>query len=266
MRVRKSIADVLPPPEAIVPPTYWTNKGLTFHDTPSVPSDVREAIQEMLNVTYKKVTTSDRKGAKMANSLRVTSIKRIENSELWKTYANRVYNTGLQRKHVSWIAKISTAGDVVTRAPGSKLPGALKKEINEVYLWHGTSPHGASGISKTGFKLSLSGDNAGSMFGKGIYLAEHSSKSDEYATDGTDEVYKHQFCLLLCRVVVGEMFHIMQGGSTIHDVIDAAMRSGTFDAVLGDRQASVGTYREFVVFREDQVYPEYMVLYEREFD
>jgi len=34
--------------------------------------------------------------------------------------------------------------------------------------------------------------------------------------------------------------------------------------VLGDRKASVGTYREFVVYGDDQVYPEYLVLYSRE--
>lgn len=30
-------------------------------------------------------------------------------------------------------------------------------------------------------------------------------------------------------------------------------------------KASVGTYREFVVFDSSQVYPEYVILYEREF-
>ena len=32
---------------------------------------------------------------------------------------------------------------------------------------------------------------------------------------------------------------------------------------LGDRSRSVGTYREVAIYDPDQVYPEYVVLYER---
>merc|ERR1712050_230984 len=39
--------------------------------------------------------------------------------------------------------------------------------------------------------------------------------------------------------------------------------SGACDSTMGDREKSVGTYREFVVYEKDQVYPEYCVLYER---
>ena len=45
--------------------------------------------------------------------------------------------------------------------------------------------------------------------------------------------------------------------------IEQALKSGSYDAVLGDREASVGTYREYVVFEEDLIYPEYVVLYKR---
>ena len=36
--------------------------------------------------------------------------------------------------------------------------------------------------------------------------------------------------------------------------------------VLGDREAVVNTYRETVVFRADQVYPEYVLLYKRSYE
>lgn len=38
---------------------------------------------------------------------------------------------------------------------------------------------------------------------------------------------------------------------------------GISDSTLGDRAKAVNTYREFVVYNKDQVYPEYLVLYER---
>ena len=98
------------------------------------------------------------------------------------------------------------------------------------------------------------------MFGRGIYFAECSSKSDEYASPDKSGLYKGVCALLLCRVVCGEMYYI-----TKSDVptIDKAMATGNYDGVLGDREKAVGTYREFVVFDERQIYPEYVVLYER---
>ncbi len=45
--------------------------------------------------------------------------------------------------------------------------------------------------------------------------------------------------------------------------IEEALQTGDYDSVLGDREHAVGTYREFVVFSEDLVYPEYICIYER---
>eukprot|EP00415_Alexandrium_ostenfeldii_P004928 UN4928 len=45
----------------------------------------------------------------------------------------------------------------------------------------------------------------------------------------------------------------------------AARNANACDIVLGDREAVVGTYREFVVFDERLVYPEFVILYEREY-
>merc|ERR1712210_183794 len=50
------------------------------------------------------------------------------------------------------------------------LEADLMDDINEVYLFHGTSPSGARGVTDCGFKLSLAGTGAGSMYGNGIYL------------------------------------------------------------------------------------------------
>ena len=34
-------------------------------------------------------------------------------------------------------------------------------------------------------------------------------------------------------------------------------------SLLGDREAAVGTYREFIVYDGAQVYPEFAIIYER---
>ena len=36
-----------------------------------------------------------------------------------------------------------------------------------------------------------------------------------------------------------------------------------YDSVLGDRVSAVGTYKEFVFYEEQAIYPEYLVLYNR---
>mmetsp|Transcript_88453 Transcript_88453/g.239392 ORF Transcript_88453/g.239392 Transcript_88453/m.239392 type:complete len:104 (+) Transcript_88453:316-627(+) len=101
------------------------------------------------------------------------------------------------------------------------------------------------------------------MYGKGVYLAECSSKSDEYASDDKTGIYKDLFCLLLCRVTLGEVLHLTNGGDAVHPMIKAGIESQAYDSVLGDRAAAVGTYREFVTYKEDQVYPAYILIYER---
>ena len=44
------------------------------------------------------------------------------------------------------------------------------------------------------------------------------------------------------------------------------VQSGGFHSVLGDREKARGTYREFVVYDQDQAYPEYLIIYRRTSD
>ena len=39
---------------------------------------------------------------------------------------------------------------------------------------------------------------------------------------------------------------------------------GQYDSVLGDREKCSGTYREFIVYDDDFVYPDFIVKYRRE--
>merc|ERR1712107_497943 len=59
----------------------------------------------------------------------------------------------------------------------------------------------------------------------------------------------------------GVPFVVQQPGDYSQRVL-----SGSFDCVLGDRERAVGTYREFIFFHDNSVYPEYVVLYRRHFD
>ena len=62
--------------------------------------------------------------------------------------------------------------------------------------------------------------------------------------------------LILCRVCLGKFYRVTDREPEAEDKV----KSKEFDSVIGDRAASVGTYREFVIFDYEQVYPEYVVL------
>merc|ERR1719359_1185123 len=100
-------------------------------------------------------------------------------------------------------------------------PGAgeiLNKRLDEgeSLLFHGTSPSSAMGILKTGFHLSQAGKSTGTMFGYGVYLAEASSKADEYACDDGGGTYPQLNALLVCRCLVGRPHVVQEAGDHVN--------------------------------------------------
>lgn len=100
------------------------------------------------------------------------------------------------------------------------------------------------------------------MFGRGMYFAESATKADEYTTRGDDG----QHCLLVCRVLLGKLKHVDNRNPwSITSELEQSCHAstGSHDAVLGDRERCVGTYREFVTYGADAIYPAYIVWYNR---
>lgn len=142
----------------------------------------------------------------------------------------------------------------------SSLPGpALDTAANEAWLFHGTKPIAADNITREDFRVNMAGSAYGSLYGRGIYLAENCTKADEYSrADPKSEM----FTMLLCRVTLGKLLHTTEVKPDPRRCEDACLR-GDCHAVLGDRRACHGTFREFCVFDEDQVFPSYIVYYRR---
>jgi len=246
-------------------PSYWKHKDPSeaFHTKERVPEEIATQIQHLLERTFKGKATRDRQGP-MPKHLRLVSAHRIEDQYLWAQYVRQKARIMSLRRACTALCHMEGSGEAKTMsALSQEYQSQLTKGANELYLWHGTSPTGAFGIRERGFKLSLAGSAVGTMFGPGAYFAECCSKSDEYAKCDPSGVFAGVYALLLCRVVCGEMFRITK--SDIPE-IQIALRTGKYDGVLGDREMVVDTYREFVVFEEAQVYPEYVVLYRREFE
>jgi len=262
-------------PQGVEFPTYWANqrKSNAF-DKRYEQEDLIPILQQMFDATWKDIVTRDRKGSKPVR-LEVVSVQRMEDSQLWVAYADQKRQI-IERGEFQSILELDgdyAKGHVLTDGFVRYLThgGQLDQNLNEHYLFHGTSPEAAENIAESGFRLTLAGSHAGTMFGKGAYFSECCSKADEYSSSGTGSRQilgfrgflqkRDEFAMLLCRVRCGKMFRALRASDQAKFV--PMIEQGSIDGVLGDREASVGTYREFVVFKEAQIYPEYRVLYRR---
>lgn len=190
----------------------------------------------------------------------VRRIVRVEHSQMWGRYAEkRKEITALRKddKIIRFHPAIAT-GNITTQ--NKDVFGPVNGSINEVYLWHGTHVRTALSIAQKDFNMDLAGTGRGSMYGAGAYFAESSTKADEYGFDEPGGYYDGIRAMLLCRVTMGKMYYTSKFGE--ETAVDN-VKSGTHDSVLGDLAKHRKTFREFVVFNADQVYPEYVVLYQR---
>jgi len=246
------------------PPRYWkdtTKQGAVGHEVIPATPEEKAWLQELMNGTFKNKATRDRSASDaLAESYQVVSALRSEHPALWEKFAGR-------RRDVMEAVKAGGKQDFVEPKTKAASPGlwerlnhpTLGNRSNEQYLFHGSNPTSAMSILGTSFSIDLAGASAGTMFGPGIYLAEASSKADEYAKDeNSGGAYDGLFAVLICRAIVGRSFVTLKPG----DFKDNCL-TGNFDSVLGDREKAVGTYREFIFFHEGAVYPEYVAFYKR---
>merc|ERR1719356_2354312 len=133
----------------------------------------------------------------------------------------------------------------------------LLPEVNEVFLFHGTKEEAAHKITTGNVRINLAGSNAGTLYGRGVYLAENCTKADEYTRPVSG--VRH---MLVCRVVLGRVWYSDTKDANPRECENACLR-GKYHSILGDRKKCRGTFREFVVFDEEQVYPIYILEYKR---
>jgi len=135
----------------------------------------------------------------------------------------------------------------------------LEHDLNEVYLFHGTFVRAALSIAKLDFNINLAGSSTGTMYGAGAYLGESVTKADEYAKDEPGGYYDGVYATLLCRTCMGKLYYTTKRDSEAGDKVVG----GNFDSTCGDRSKFAGTFRELVIYDNDQLYPEYIVFYKR---
>jgi hypothetical protein len=270
------------------PPAYWSNRPLMSNSMSKhhydqmvyLPKDKHRVLDEMLGGTYYPKATQDRpcpcgrhgriKGGcscvqpggtpGLPIGYRVKRAIRVEDSKMWQRYCEkretmRAHNHGMPLPE--FCPPVSS--DTVARQHDGFFHRLDKAGLNEAYLWHGTSVRAALSIAHSDFNIDFSGTNRGTMYGDGVYLAESSTKADEYARDEPGGYYEGVFAMVLCRVCLGRFYYTQDRDQNAADMC----RLGGYDSTLGDRLTKARTFREFVVYDADQVYPEYIVVYER---
>lgn len=279
-----------PPPPIVVEdrnvtlPGYWTKVTLAALDrdgdgqvnfdeageasSQRVPlsSKVRRAVQSLMDNTWKDQVTRDRKAS--LGKFEVVQVVRNENAKLWRDYfraRERVFQQCMQLGDRFCSQKVKTGPD----AAGAELEECLGQEVlallddaNEFYLFHGTKPSSATAICETNFCTKRAGSAVGTLYGPGLYFAECSSKSDEYAKDDDAGPYQGLYAMLLCRVTCGNCRYTDAVRPSVAKLLQD-LETGEYHSVLGDREKARGTYREFVCFEADLAYPEYIIIYRR---
>lgn len=223
------------------------------------------AADALLKQTIHAVRTRDRKG-RVPASFEAVSAVQVMNAANWRSYHQRRQDiedecrrVGARTDERYWREALN--GPLMTTPAAlafvrlTNAPG-LQQGANEVWMLHVTSQVASEAITSDDFDMARSSPLG--LFGAGLYFAESINKSDEYV-QATDEGL---FPLLLCRVTLGNVFYCDERFPDRQMLQDRCLRQN-WHSVLGDRKKLHGTFREFIVYDNLQVFPAYIIYYKR---
>lgn len=191
-----------------------------------------QSVEEEMQSTVREHRDGGHAGG-IFNRYSILKIQKVCNKKLWERYTHR-------RKEVS---------------------EENHNHANERMLFHG-SPF-VNAIIHKGFDERHA--YIGGMFGAGIYFAENSSKSNQYVYGiggGTGcPVHKDRSCyichrqLLFCRVTLGKSFLQFSAMKMAHS-------PPGHHSVTGRPSVNGLALAEYVIYRGEQAYPEYLITYQ----
>eukprot|EP00929_Paragymnodinium_shiwhaense_P020878 TRINITY_DN13776_c0_g1_i2.p1 TRINITY_DN13776_c0_g1~~TRINITY_DN13776_c0_g1_i2.p1 ORF type:complete len:836 (-),score=130.19 TRINITY_DN13776_c0_g1_i2:620-3127(-) len=227
----------------------------------SLRAQALATVQNLVDQAFLCKYTKDRRGNPLPLRLHVLDVVGVQNAALWAAYTeSKAKMQARLEEEASYSSAVRTAlpREVLTAGVDAMLDlGPLDTTLRENWLFHGTTEPAIEGITNREFRLDMAGTHRGTMYGKGVYLAECSTKADEYA-EQNDGGLCH---MLLCKAMVG---HCLVDSEANPDGAELAARClGGYDSLVGDRLRAVGTFREFVFFNTSLVYPAYIVKYRR---
>uniref|UniRef100_A0A182PQV5 Poly [ADP-ribose] polymerase n=1 Tax=Anopheles epiroticus TaxID=199890 RepID=A0A182PQV5_9DIPT len=190
------------------------------------------AVEEEMQATIREHRDNGHSGGYF-NRYNIVRIQKVQNRKLWERYVHRRQEISEENGH----------------------------QASERMLFHG-SPF-INAIVQKGFDERHA--YIGGMFGAGIYFAEHSSKSNQYVygigggigcpTHKDKSCYQCHRQLLLCRVALGKSFLQFSAMKMAH-------APPGHHSVIGRPSAGGLHFPEYVVYRGEQAYPEYLITYQ----
>lgn len=194
-------------------------------------------------------------GGQLSGGLRVTRVLRVECVPQWQQYCTK-----------KGIMQSKAARQPCPRVPAvdashAELHAQCAQDVNEVYLFHGTSGATAQVIAKHGFDERVA--SMGGLYGAGIYFAENSCKAHQYAQRGRPND-QGEYVMFYSRVLLGNAQQVHAQFQGRRPDLIPGQNGETYDSVLAGTQARGGqqAHREYVVFDRCQVYPEFIIYYQ----
>lgn len=159
---------------------FPSNWEVDFHN------DCARLKKKVVNIFHHTWQYNERFGRDAANlthsSLKIKGICILHNKALLQKYANK--KLSMKSKNSSYLPLHRIKGQKQILTHDSQVDAATKgipfldTSLNEEYLFHGTKTANIRGIMKKGFSLRYASNG---LYGRALYLAESSEKSDQYA-------------------------------------------------------------------------------------
>ncbi|XP_077992722.1 poly [ADP-ribose] polymerase tankyrase-2-like [Glandiceps talaboti] len=208
-----------------------TTNGTLLVDLGLDDKEYQQVAEEMQN-TIREHKDNGHAGG-IFNEYNILKVQRVRNKRLWERYLHRKKEIAVENHN----------------------------HHNERMLFHG-SPF-INAIVNKGFDERHA--YIGGMFGAGIYFAENSSKSNQYVYGiggGTGcPAHKDRSCyichrqLVFCRVALGKSFLQFSAMKLAH-------APPGHHSVIGRPSVGGLSYPEYVIYRGEQAYPEYLITYQ----
>jgi hypothetical protein len=258
-------------------PSYWQERDITKEGFRKCVKCEKEEPDELAALQELMDNTLMPEPGQQPRRFQIEFAMRVEDWNMWDEYRRSISYissirgdeaNGLNSDGVLSTTKSGTVETIplTTRTLPKAFLDRLNPECNETYLWHATARKAAEKIVEDDFSTGHSGEANGQVLGRGVYLAESPSLSDQYAVKGP----QGRYCMLLVRAVLGKVhstrrFSRWRGKKLVMTTFTTKMvKKGECDSVLGDRtrQNRKGV-REYCVANNTQLYPEYLILYNR---
>lgn len=241
----------------------WLNKGLNYLSN-NLTNSIKTTIQRIVSQTT--VETELGKGQDVRDrwyhgrpddppcpykGLKVVSVERIQNPEVWNSYQTE------KRRICGFQKKVESPIQFKTAVEFPLEPGIipLDSELNEGYLFHAASYTSLLEIKQLGFDSKFTTQG---MFGVGCYFTEDMTKADQYIDPKQEFIH-----VVMARVCMGNPFVTSEPrvGALRPDGWPRECQS----TLTGPKKPDGETrrFREFIIPEGKQAYPEFVLTLKR---